>query len=214
VSEEPVSDNAQKTVSTERRKLSPRAVVAIMALVALFVPFVIQAAITPWYSEIYLFAMTWQWQSGYWMPYMLFNPLMLIVMIPMSGLRLVFVGMVHRLYKGKTTRRRVGIIGIAAELQFVTIFYTPYIIMFFLLPYYTAYFPIVIPIPLLLIIGVILFRVSTPPGEPSVWRDDDKEGYWWGESEDEMDEDDEEIRIRMSDRLWSRLDSSEGDARK
>jgi hypothetical protein len=213
VSEEPASDIAQKAVSTGRRKLSPRTIVAIMALVALFVPFAIQAAITPWYSEIYLFAMIWQWQSGYWMPYMLFNPLMLIVMIPMAGLRLVFVGMIHRLYKVKTTRRRVGIIGIAAELQFVSIFYFPFIIMILLNPYYSPYFPIVIPIPLLLVLGVILFKVSPPPGEPSVWRDDDKEGYWWEEPEGELD-DDEEIKIKMSDRLWSRFDSDEENARK
>ncbi|MHA1907514.1 MAG: hypothetical protein ACW98Y_09495 [Candidatus Thorarchaeota archaeon] len=214
MSEEPASDNAQKAVSTRVGKLSPRTIVAIMALVALFVPFVIQAVITPWYSDIYIFAMTWQWQTDYWMPYMLFNPLMFIVMIPMAGLRLVFVGMVHRLYKAKTTRRRVGIIAIAAELQFVTILYSLYLLVFLLNPYYPPYFPMMIPIPLLLILGVILFRVSPPSGEPSVWRDDEKEGYWWGESEDEMDEDDEEIKIKMSDRLWSRLDSSEGNARK
>jgi hypothetical protein len=121
--------------------------------------------------------------------------------------------MIHRLYKGKTTRKRAIIVGIAAELQVNTIFCIPYLIMLLLNPYSTFYYPMMIPIPLLLILGVILFRVSPPPGEPSVWRDDDKEGYWWGKSEDEMDEDDEEIKIKMSDRLWSRLDSSEGNAR-
>ena len=70
-----------------------------------------------------------------------------------------------------------------------------------------------IPVPLLLVLGVILLRISPPPGAPSVWRDDDKEGYWWEEPEDELD-DDEEIKIKMSDRLWSRLDSNEENARK
>ena len=214
MSEEPASDIATKAVSTGRRKLSPRTIVVIMALVALFVPFAMQVTINPWDSYIALIAMTWQLQPYYWNPYYLFDPLLLIMTIPMAGLRLVFVGMIHRLYKVKTTRRRVGIIAIAAELQFVTIGYTPYIIMYLLLPYYSPYFPIVIPIPLLLVLGVILFRFSPPPGEPSVWRDDDKEGYWWEESEDELDDDDEEIKIKMSDRLWSRFDSSEGNALK
>jgi hypothetical protein len=213
VSEEPASDYTQKVISTRRGKLSPRTVVAIMALVALFVPFAIQVSINSWNSYIYIFAMTWQWQSDYWMPYYLFNPLMLIIMIPMAGLRLVFVGMVHRLYKVKTTRRRAGIIGIAAELQFVTILYSPYLLMFLLNPYNTPWIPMMVPIPIMLVLGVILLRFSPPPGEPSVWRDDDKEGYWWEESEDEMD-DDEETKIKMSDRLWSRLDSSEGNTRK
>ncbi|MHA2205697.1 MAG: hypothetical protein ACXABC_07545 [Candidatus Thorarchaeota archaeon] len=213
MSEEPAFNNTQKAVTTRRRKLYPRTIVAIMALVALFVPFVIQAAITPWYSETYLFAMTWQWSSAYWNPIMLFNPFMLIVMMPLAGLRLVFVGMIHRLYKVKTTRKRVFVVGIAAELQFVTIFYTPYIIMFLLLPYSSPWFPTMIPIPLLLFLGLILFKISPPPGEPSVWSDDDREGYWWEESEDDMD-DDEEIKIKTSDRLWSRIDSSERNARK
>jgi hypothetical protein len=46
VSGEPVSDNTQKAVGIERGKLSPRAIVAIMALVAFFVPYAMQAAIT------------------------------------------------------------------------------------------------------------------------------------------------------------------------
>jgi hypothetical protein len=123
---------------------------------------------------------------------------MLIGIILWSGLRPVFVGMIHRFYKGKNTRKSEIIVGIAAELQSVTMFYIPFLIMVLLNPYDPFYYPIVIPIPLLLILGVILFTISPPPGEPSIWLDDD------------MDEDDEEIKIKLSDRLWSRLDSSEG----
>jgi hypothetical protein len=184
-----------------------------MAVVALFAPFAMQVSINPWDSYIALIAMTWQWHPYYWNPY-LFDPFILIMTIPMAGLRLVFVGMIHRLYKVKTTRKRVGIIAIAAELQFVAIGYIPYIMMLLLNPFFTPYFPMIFPIPLLLPIGVVLLRFSPPPGEPSVWRDDDREEYWWEESEDETDDSDEENRIKMSDRLWFRLDSSEDNARK
>jgi hypothetical protein len=207
VSEEPASDNTQKAASTDRGKLSHRTIIAIMALVALFVPFSIQPVITPWYQYIILLAMTWQ--SDYWNPYLLLNPITLIGRLLFSGLRLVFVGMIHRLYKGTTTRKRAIIAGIAAELQLVTIFYIPFLIMVLLDPYSTYHYPVVIPIPLLLILGVILLRISPPPREPSVWRDDDKEVYLWEESED-----DDEIKIKMRDRLLSRLDSSEENERK
>jgi hypothetical protein len=201
VSGEPATDITQKAVITARGALSPRTIVAIMALVALFGPFAIQVIIDPWDSFIYLLAMTWQWQPDYWNPFWLYKPSTLIGILILSGLRLVFVGMIYRLYKGKTTRKHTIILGIAAELQSVTIFFIPYLIMLLLNPHNASYFPLMFPFPLLLVLGVILFRVSPPPREPSAWRDDD------------MDEDDEEIEIKMSDRLRSRLESSEGNAR-
>ncbi|MFW9944089.1 MAG: hypothetical protein ACFFB7_03750, partial [Candidatus Sifarchaeia archaeon] len=58
------------------------------------------------------------------------------------------------------------------------------LLMFMITSYYPGGgFMTVIPIPLLLLLGLIIMRAKPPPGEPTKWRDEDRQGYWWEEDQ-------------------------------
>lgn len=153
------------------KQLSPGAVGGIMAVVALVSPVTMQMTFFSGYSMTTIVAMTWMYYFGGLGPIMfpfLFLPYILIASLPQTFLRIVFVAMMYRLYSGNSTKTRVIIVGIAAEIQ------TPVMAYVTILPLYLSniipidFIPLIIPIPILLIIGLLILRVFPFP-ELKLW---------------------------------------------
>ncbi|UCH05005.1 MAG: hypothetical protein JSW05_02270 [Candidatus Thorarchaeota archaeon] len=154
------------------------AVGILFALVALLAPH----TVVYYMWDLQVMAATWMAfidpYSVSWMS----NPFLLMVAIPGALLRLVFGYMVVRAYQGKTTKKRAIIIGIALELQGPVFFYVPVILFQLASPILRSYYPILLPIPALLILGLVIMRIWPPPTESTTWTDNDTQGHWWESS--------------------------------
>ncbi len=183
---------------TQAIERNPWTIGVLLALVALLAPHnVIYYPFDSYMWNLQVMAMTWMMfidpYSVNWMN----DPLILMVGIPTAFLRLVFGYMVVRAYQGKTTKRRAIIAGIASELQVAVIFYVPMVLFQLLSPYPQGYYPIVLPIPVLLILGLGIMRIWPPSGEPTTWTDDDSQGHWWESSTETADN-----RVMLSRDVW------------
>ena len=106
----------------------------------------------------------------------MFSFIILIVFIPFMFLRLVFVYQVYKYYLGIASRKRVVTVGILAELQFALISLA--IIPFGLSsPGLAAILSI--PIPILLIVGLLMLRYIPKPKGISEWTELDEDKDWW-----------------------------------
>ncbi|MFX0107544.1 MAG: hypothetical protein ACFE7R_04605 [Candidatus Hodarchaeota archaeon] len=122
---------------------------AAMLAIALVLPFAYRIDIGPGPDSIR--AMIWDyiessWHSGF----RLWNPL---ETLPYTLLRLIFAIMLAGLYAGKTSQRRTLFVGILAELQPILVS-AP--LTFFIDWPGDPWVPLYIPIPIMLIFGVIL----------------------------------------------------------
>ena len=112
---------------------------------------------------------------------------MLLNSLPFTFLRPVFIYMFYRLYRGKSTRKRVLVVGIISEVFVEAIFYFTMIMQLLLYPY--GWFPlnIVFPIPILLVIGLVYMKLVPPP-EVTSWVDESEPSHWWTEKEKDKPE--------------------------
>ncbi|MFW9804911.1 MAG: hypothetical protein ACFFFC_19800 [Candidatus Thorarchaeota archaeon] len=163
--------------ATGAKEISPLTGGAITGIVALFGPVVIV-----FYSgqSFTVAAMAWLFHSGGGFGNFIFDINNLIASLPYTFLRIVFVWMIYRLYRGKTSLKRVAVIAIAAELQLPVIF----LIQF--LPIGLSYagfpsMPLPIPIPLLVLMGFLLTRIAPPPDD-EFWIEKEQIDYWWEEA--------------------------------
>lgn len=89
---------------------------------------------------------------------------LLFTFLPIVALRFIFVNQTYKCYKGLVTRKKAIIVGIVTELPLIVI-----IILLYLfsvgLPAHTI--PIMAPIPILFLIG-LLFLFITPPRKPAL----------------------------------------------
>ena len=85
-----------------------------------------------------------------------------------------------RLYRDQTTKKKALIIGVAAELQLEAIFLISFLPMILFNPYPGGIqFPIILPIPVLILVGLAIIKIF-PPHEVETWVDKDQSGgYWW-----------------------------------
>ncbi|MCK5264062.1 MAG: hypothetical protein KAR03_00510, partial [Candidatus Thorarchaeota archaeon] len=106
-----------------------------------------------------------------------------LVGLPFMFLRLVFVYNIYKYYLGATTRKRVVITGILAELQFALISLA--IIPFGLSsPGIAAILSI--PIPILLIVGLLMLRYIPKPKGISEWTELDEDKDWWDKEKEDV----------------------------
>ena len=155
-------------------------VIGIMALVTLFAP--AHAQVAEWGS--FVLAMTWQWSVSRWDSYfIILQPYMLIQVLPFTFLRPIFVAMFYRMYKGKSTRKRVLIVGILSEILIEMIYYIPMILSMIMYPW-GLMIPLMFPIPLLFLIGLVYMKLVPPP-EVTSWVEESEPSYWWTEKEKE-----------------------------
>ncbi|TFG15447.1 hypothetical protein EU537_00070 [Candidatus Thorarchaeota archaeon] len=167
---------------SQKEKRTRYIVLLIILAAALFLPVLVIVYSSPYYGYVQVMAMTWIWYSqGRPFPVVFpFFIFMVISSLPFTFMRLVFVYMVNRYYLAKTTKKRVLMAGVAAELQAALIFNLPYILMFILAPGQSMYPMYAIPIPALIIIGYLIFRFRPPPVQKS-WVEDSEKAGWWNE---------------------------------
>lgn len=78
-------------------------------------------------------------------------------------LRLLFVRQMHRCYEGDTSKRATATVGLLSELQVLI----PY--LFMLQGPSTPYIPLVAPVPLLFLAGLLLLITVPPPMDVQTW---------------------------------------------
>ncbi len=161
-----------------------------MTIVALLGPITAMFYETPWSTQIQVIGTFWvssiSLSQDIYEPappistYV--NPDMFISLLPFSILRYIFVLLMYRFYSGKTTKRRAILTGIISELIMPIFYLITLIPSLILTPYgYEFYFPILIPTPLLFLIGYAIIRFR-PPHEDEVWIDRDTTKKWWDKS--------------------------------
>ncbi|MHA1907838.1 MAG: hypothetical protein ACW98Y_11130 [Candidatus Thorarchaeota archaeon] len=194
---------SQKT-DNQGKKL--KAVLGIMALVALFAP--AHAQVSEWGSSI--IAMTWQWSIYTYDSWFMFDPIfMLISSLPFTFLRPVFIVMFNRLYKEKTTKRRVLLVGIISEIFVEAIYYGMMIIQLIVYPWGMFGIPLIFPVPLLFGLGLVYMKLVPPP-EVSSWVEETEPNHWWTQKEGETEPEGTEADKKKSD-IWMDEPASESD---
>ena len=141
-------------------------IAAIMAAVALFTPYMFTRVyeVFDGIYVIWMYSLTWVHYSNV-LPFFIFPPFLLLSNPINTLLRFWFVFEMYRCYTGKTTVRRAVYVGLINELwQFS-------IMMYHL--FYGLLFGVIqiagVPIPLLLIVGVIILKGVKPPKQPGLW---------------------------------------------
>jgi hypothetical protein len=108
--------------------------------------------------------------------------MMILAALPFSFMRIGFVYMIWRAYEGRTTVRRALRIGVAMELWFSLLFYMPNVIALLLTPIVFMFWPLAIPLPILLVSGWLALRLSPPVGILTSWVDEEQPEQWWDEA--------------------------------
>ena len=109
------------------------------------------------------------------------------------------------MYKGKTGKRRVLIVGLLSEIFVEAIYYGMMIIQLLLYPWGFWGFPLICPVPLLFGLGLVYMKLVPPP-EVTSWIEEAEPDYWWNQKEG-AEEDDQKI----SD-IWMDEPAIESDA--
>lgn len=148
-------------------------IAVIIAIVALFTPYMFSQFFEPFDGiyVIWMMSLTWIHYSNV-IPFFIFSPFQLLNNPINTLLRFWFVFEMYRCYLRKSTLRRALYIGVISEFwQFSIMMYH----LFNGLLYGMIQIADV-PIPLLLIVGVIILKVVKPPKLPELWNEKSDEG--------------------------------------
>lgn len=163
--------NRKTTISlndSKERRVSVRTVTTLLAVIALVSP----VSINIYPHEVYgylsnLMGMTWMMiNMNFWD--IAIDPLIILSGLSLTFMRLVFVYQMHRYLLGRTTRKRTIIVGILSELQ-IAIMTLPVFLILSLLGTFELIFGFFIPIPVLLLVGLIIMRVVPTSKIESPW---------------------------------------------
>lgn len=135
-----------------------------------------------WWTQIV--AMVWFYMadaSGFVLMTVFTQPLFFMLLPLLVIPRLFFIVMINRLYKEKTTRKRVVRVGIISEIWLPAVYYIPLLPFAIMAPWTIGVIPIAIPIPILFIAGMYLLRRRPARGMPSTWVENDGSQDWWEE---------------------------------
>jgi hypothetical protein len=136
----------------DKKIMRTQSVGLIMGVVALFGP---AAFLTIGPSDFEIIAMMWVYTTFGWevtQPYFIGPPLAILMSLPYTILRPVFVYQIIRYYEGKTTMIRTLIVGLIAELQVY------FFVLLRVLYLQWLYMPPAYPIPELLLIGLLFMK--------------------------------------------------------
>ena len=111
--------------------------------------------------------------------------------LPFTFLRYVFVYMMVKFYRGRTTRKRIILVGISSELQLLVLSFPALLMILFSS---TDYLMIFLPIPSILVIG-LLFIHFIPPNPTLIWIEKEELHQWWLDSEANRPEESKFSRI-------------------
>jgi len=166
---------SQKNLDTSSMKPSLTVLIVSLLLIALFGPSNLNIYLE--IGRIYLIGMSWELGS------FILSFTFFLVGLPFMFFRLVFVYQVYKYYLGTTSRKRVVITGILGELQFpiISLLMIPICLSN---PGLAAI--ISIPIPILLIAGLLMLRFIPKPKCISEWTDLDEDKDWWDKENEEV----------------------------
>ena len=166
---------SQKNLDTSSMKPSLTVLIVSLLLIALFGPSNLNMYLE--LGRIYLIGMSWE-LGGVMLSFTFF-----LVGLPFMFLRLVFVYQVYKYYLGTTSRKRVLITGILGELQFPLI--SLLMIPICLLNPSLAVI-ISIPIPILLVAGLLMLRYIPRAQGVSGWTKLDEDKDWWDKEKEDV----------------------------
>ena len=166
---------SQKNLDTSSMKPSLTVLIVSLLLIALFGPSNLNMYLE--LGQIYLIGMSWE-LGGVMLSFTFF-----LVGLPFMFLRLVFVYQVYKYYLGTTSRKRVLITGILGELQFPLI--SLLMIPICLLNPSLAII-ISIPIPILLVAGLLMLRNIPRAQGVSGWTKLDEDKDWWDKEKEDV----------------------------
>ena len=142
-----------------------------MTLVALLAPFTVSFSSYdgPHLDGLYLsiIGILWNFSSSpYHTSLEMTNINILPVVIPFVFLRLTYAYQMVRFYKGRTTKKRTLALGIVSELPFAIL-----LIPFFILSLLDSSISIMLagPTLILLIVGLLIIRLKSPPEYLETW---------------------------------------------
>jgi len=147
-------------------------IASIMAAAALFTPYMFSRYFEPFDGiyVIWMMSLTWIHYSNV-IPFFIFPPFMLLSNPINTLLRFWFVFEMYRCYIRKSIVRRALYIGVIGELWQLSL------MMYQLI--WGLLFGVIqiasVPIPLLLIFGVIILKVVKPPKPLGLWTDENNE---------------------------------------
>ena len=166
---------SQKNLNTSSMKPSLTVLIVSLLLITLFGPSNLNIYLE--LGRIYLIGMSWELGS-FMLSFTFF-----LVGLPFMFFRLVFVYQVYKYYLGTTSRKRVVITGILGELQFP-------IISLLMIPICLSNpnlaVIISIPIPILLIAGLLMLRYIPKPKGISEWTELDEDKDWWDKEKEDV----------------------------
>jgi hypothetical protein len=177
------------SLETSKMKLAPSYITLILLIIALFAPadlgIYIQSDGSPFFN---LFGMTYQISllnisdAFFGIFFFLFGGVFMC-------LRLVFVYQIYKFYLHRTTKTKAVNWGILGELQFT-------LISLVILPFglVTPYIAVLIPIPLpfLLITGLLLLRFVPRAERKEGWKELEEDKDWWQKEKEEIIDSDNE----------------------
>ena len=176
----------QKDLDISSMKLNLTALTTILLLIAMFAPSNLNFYPEPGTSDFtHLIAMSWD-VVGFSIRGAMVGFVYFLVGLPFMFLRLVFVYQVYKYYLGITTRKRVVIAGILGEVQFALISLA-LLPVCYINPNLAAI--ISIPIPILLLVGLMILRFVPRAARISEWTELEDKDWWEKEKEETSDSD-------------------------
>lgn len=130
-------------------------ILEILIVIMLLCPIVI--LITPYHIAVS--GMSWTLSIVMDEVYFDFGPLLVVQGLPLTFLRVAFVLMVHRYYRGQTTKVRTLIVGALAEFQVPLSFF----LLQFAYPFPIVWFLPIVPIPILFLTAIYLIQSNPVP---------------------------------------------------
>ncbi len=98
----------------------------------------------------------------------IYDPLLLVPILPFTFMRLIVAFMFYRLYQNKTTVKRVLVIVLISEIQPILLYDIP-LLLAALQGLFPFYIPFIYPIPFLALIALLIIRVYPPPKKEVDW---------------------------------------------
>ena len=169
-----------RAVDPRNMRISITNIAFILLLIAILGPAYLNVyPRTGFYPAIVVFAMSWQ-ISGYNLNIFLFGPDFLLVAFLLMFLKFVFIYQLFKYYNHATTKNRVVTVGIISELQLTLIG-----LVVIPLAARTPGLAVVlsIPIPVLLLIGLLVLKFIPAPPLLGDWEELEKPEEWWEEDD-------------------------------
>ncbi len=176
----PITEEAKEGVGF---RIKPWMITATMFILAFYGPLSlnIYPGLGPFEAGmIYIFSMTYQVLNIFTLDIVVFELPIVMITALLAIMRPIFAYQMSRYYKGRTTRGRTIIVGIISELQMTII--TGVVLLYLMTnPVMLFVYMIAVPIPVLLLLGLVFMWTVPVPEIQAPWKELDEPKEWWDE---------------------------------